>query len=896
MNALVRKEIRLLLPFWGIAMFLAIVPSLIVPRPSYADALEQIIFWPFGFGAVLLGLAPFGQEFSLGTFSSLMAQPTDRRRVWATKTFLVTLGGLLMLVAFALAIHLRFGLSMKDFAEQVARRNWVSPETPFANSIQANKLWYASEFWKICRFSALVMFVAITGASWTTLLFRQTGAALWFAILIPAAISILIQWFVPSSSSDIILWIVMIVYSVAGFFRARSMFLQAQDSQWLGETISVLSLSSSKPQAESDSPRRLKPVATLLRKEFQSHQITLIIAFGVLMFHACTLVIRKFYNFSSNSELRFAFEATPFLWLLMPWLIGGVAVAEERKLGTLESQLCLPVTRRLQFAIKFTVVVLLGLVLGGFMPCLIETAGVLAGVRSEILKLPFAADFGLYFATVAEVTIAATSIAIISFFASTLTRNTLHALGAAFVFGGIFWALFIWVMVGSHYSEYAPWRGPLILIIGITVLLIAVLSLSFSNYKTLHAGRNVWLRNLLILFSSLAFAGLAAAVVYQRPWELAMSLEPHHGAPHTSGPIRPTIALSGSRAVALLPDGRLWAATDFHLQELNRYQDEWDSENQIMVSRKQKVPIPGGGIFIGSSNWVALAANDSFAGVAALQSDGTLWSILSWEDTTNHFHRSYWLNLVPAARRIGADSDWKSVAAGQGYFFAVKTNGTLWGWGANSEGRLAPDSRDRIDAPVQIGTDSDWAGLFGRGQSVLVVKDNGDIWDWVRMAHDPIVKLAPRNLNGADWVTVAGGFQDIIVIRRDGTLWVRPNGYGRQKLFGTVMPISHQGKLVRIGQDSDWAQISGWISDDVFAVKKDGRLVKNGTELFGSTLGQPSQYSDWLALTAEWEGTMALASDGTISLWMDTRSGSDLLLAPTHRPLWSLNIFSNSNP
>jgi len=895
MNALVRKEIRLLLPFWGIAMFLAIVPSLIVRRPSYADALEQIIFWPFAFGAVLLGLAPFGQEFSLGTFSSLMAQPTDRRRIWATKTFLVTLGGLLMLVAFALAIHLRFGLSMKDFAEQVAQRNWVSPETPFANSIQANQLWYASEFWKICRFSALVMFVAITGASWTTLLFRQTGAALWFAILIPAAISILIQWFVPSSSSDIILWIVMIVYSVAGFFRARSMFLQAQDSQWLGETISVLSLSSSKPQVESDSPRRLKPTITMLRKEFQSHQLTLIIAFGVLMFHACTLVVRKFHNFSSNSELRFAFEATPFLWLLMPWLIGGVAVAEERKLGTMESQLCLPITRRLQFAIKFALVILLGLVLGGLMPCLIETAGVLAGVRSEIVKLPFASDAGLYFATVAEVTIAATAIAIISFFASTLTRNTLHALGAAFVFGGTFYALFIWGLLGSHSSEYAPWRGPLILIIGITVLLIALLLLSFSNYKTLHPGRNVWLRNLLILFISLVFAGLSAAVIYQRPWELAMSLEPHHGAPRTSGPIRPTIALSGSRAVALLPDGRLWAATDYHLQELNRYRDEWDSKNQKMVSRKQKVAIPGGGMFIGSSNWVALAASDSFAGVAALQSDGTLWSILSLKHATNSFRRPNWLNLVPEASRIGDDADWKSVIAANGYFLALKTNGTLWGWGYNQEGRLAPDSRSRIDAPVQIGTNSDWAGFFGQGSSMFVMKDNGYVWHWVKMTGDPIEKLIPWNLNGADWVSFAGDSQDIMVIRRDGTLWARPNGYGRQKLFGTVIPLSHRGELIRIGQDSDWAQISGRYTD-VFAVKKDGRLVKNGTELFGSTLGRRSQYSDWLALTEEWEGTMALASDGTISLWVDTRSDSEILFAPTHRPLWSLNIFSNSNP
>jgi len=173
------------------------------------------------------------------------------------------------------------------------------------------------------------------------------------------------------------------------------------------------------------------------------------------------------------------------------------------------------------------------------------------------------------------------------------------------------------------------------------------------------------------------------------------------------------------------------------------------------------------------------------------------------------------------------------------------------------------------------------------------MKDNGDLWHWVRISHDPIVRLEPSNLNGADWATLAGSS---MVIRRDDTLWARPNGYGRQKLFGTVIPASHLGQLLRIGQESDWAQISGWLPGDVFAVKKDGRLMKNGTELFGSALGRPSQYSDWLSVIAEWEGTMALASDGTISLWMDTRSGSDLLFAPTHRPFWSLNIFSDSNP
>jgi len=50
----------------------------------------------------------------------------------------------------------------------------------------------------------------------------------------------------------------------------------------------------------------------------------------------------NFSNFPSNQNCDFAIEAVPFLWLLLPWLIGSVAVAEDRKLGVMESQLCLP--------------------------------------------------------------------------------------------------------------------------------------------------------------------------------------------------------------------------------------------------------------------------------------------------------------------------------------------------------------------------------------------------------------------------------------------------------------------------------------------------------------------------------------------------------------------------
>ena len=47
-----------------------------------AFAMAPIFFF---FGMILLAVDSFGREFSLGTFSSLMAQPIERRRIWRTK-------------------------------------------------------------------------------------------------------------------------------------------------------------------------------------------------------------------------------------------------------------------------------------------------------------------------------------------------------------------------------------------------------------------------------------------------------------------------------------------------------------------------------------------------------------------------------------------------------------------------------------------------------------------------------------------------------------------------------------------------------------------------------------------------------------------------------------------
>ena len=78
---------------------------------------------------------------------------------------------------------------------------------------------------------------------------------------------------------------------------------------------------------------------------------------GTLAFHHASL------DNKVASTVRLLSDLCCLLWGVVPLFAGVTAVAEERKLGTMESNLCLPMSSRAQFALKLLFAVLLGGVL-----------------------------------------------------------------------------------------------------------------------------------------------------------------------------------------------------------------------------------------------------------------------------------------------------------------------------------------------------------------------------------------------------------------------------------------------------------------------------------------------------------------------------------------------------
>jgi ABC-type transport system involved in multi-copper enzyme maturation permease subunit len=426
MNALVRKEVRLLLPSFVIGLLLAfsiwLIPSEPAPALSFRASLVVLMFMLCPAMLVMMTLGSFGRELSAETFSFLLAQPASRSRLWWTKTLLLAVAVVLIWAAwwFSLSHNMTFLAHSRE-----DRRDAF-------------------------LMGALFVIASYSGGLWTTLLFRQVAAAFWFTVLTPAALAMAVVGLLHKRAQAVdtalapTLIIVFSIYAVGGFLFARWLFLRAQDTHWTGGTIAlpeVRGLSGIfRPRGER---RRWRPRAALWMKELQLHQSQFVLAAALAFLHLAVLAARKVGgDFKNSPSLQFVLEQFWLLWMAMPLLVGCTAVADERRLGTLEAQLCLPSRRRTQFMIKIGGALLLAVVLGAVVPLLFESARIVSGFSQEAssdtstyasITTPGGRviPIGAIVATLRAMepflwlTGYATTFALVSLYASTLVRNTI---------------------------------------------------------------------------------------------------------------------------------------------------------------------------------------------------------------------------------------------------------------------------------------------------------------------------------------------------------------------------------------------------------------------------------------------------------------------------------------
>ncbi len=885
MNAFLKKEIRLLLPSWILGLGATFLVFFYQNDPNYHSGFRMLVnaapMFLIPAMVLMMALDSFGRELSAATFSNLLTQPISRRRIWRTKTFL--------LAAAILIIWLTLWCAL------LGNKNIVfKPE----------------EFRYVFLTTVLFAVSLGSGGLWTTLLLRQVAAAFWFTLLVPAILLVPIlslQEKYPASTVPALV-IVLSLYSVAGFLFARRLFLRAQDVQWTG---GIIALPEFRRWGKSESvlltKRIWRPRTALFVKEFQLHQSQFVMAGVLALFHLGVIFLRKFIGTFGSAGVEFIYQNFWVLWFVMPLLVGCAAVAEERKLGTLESQLCLPVRRRTQFFVKFFSTILFSIVLSQAMPLLLEGFRIVPDIEwkfaeelakydpelpnaEQILGLAKVLQFMRPLLPLLVPLGIAAVIAVVSFYASTMARNTLQSLAPAVL--GIF-VTFTLLVSASEVERLFPfplWRGGLIYLIGVPAMTVMIFLLMYWNFKRVWIDGKVLRRNGFVFVGSLAFVIGITTAIFHRAWEFLSPLEPAHGPARLRSTDSVTLQNLGQAITIQLPDGKIWSAI-FEPSAPNL---------MTMLSGNWKMkPLFGGGKFLEATNWASVAL--SYQGMFGVQNDGSLWA--------SEKPRERSTPETPALVRLGADNDWKAVSGHFPWAFFLKRDGTLWRLNRKSWLRKTPWPGIQAFEMQRLGTNSDWAEISQIEWRTAFRKEDGQTWvqgaasetNSVKLDEDIFISRAERldGLKSSAWFWSQfgdpGRFQ--IAVGQNGKLLLASDLRVGTQRFDLAQP------RIQLGDESNWLTVTGG-GETLITLKSDGSLWK--WSFTDDPVAKPDsavavrfgKHSDWIAIADEFGGVTSLAADGSLWFWQfDSRyfsRGDEMippLLSASRKPQLIGNVF-----
>ena len=104
----------------------------------------------------------------------------------------------------------------------------------------------------------------------------------------------------------------------------------------------------------------------------------------------------------------------------------------------------------------------------------------------------------------------------------------------------------------------------------------------------------------------------------------------------------------------------------------------------------------------------------------AVKTDGTLWS---WGQNSQGQLGHDNTVLLSSPVQVGLDTDWSIVSAGRDHSFVLKTDGTIWSWGSHFDGRLGQNDAVSRSSPVQVGSETKWRTIFGAFDSSFATEE-----------------------------------------------------------------------------------------------------------------------------------------------------------------------------
>ncbi len=278
------------------------------------------------------------------------------------------------------------------------------------------------------------------------------------------------------------------------------------------------------------------------------------------------------------------------------------------------------------------------------------------------------------------------------------------------------------------------------------------------------------------------------------------------------------------------------------------------------------------------TNWSQFSLGRHFT--LAIDSSAKLWS---WGHSNYGAlgNNSYTAYSSPVQVWAVGTNSWSQVCAGVWHGVGIQSDGSLWAWGANSDGQNGSASETTV--PTKIGTSS-WAQVAAGGWHNLMIDAAGNMFglgynNGTLGNNNTINQSSPVQVTVAGpWKQAAGGYEHSLAIKTDGSLWATgDNGFG-QVGDGT---FTSRKVFTKIGSDS-WTQVAA-ASYSSAGIKIDGTLWAWGSNMFGTVghtyapwgIGSPVQIQgSWSQVVGGYDMFLGKKTDGTYWSWGGNRCGT----------------------
>lgn len=225
-----------------------------------------------------------------------------------------------------------------------------------------------------------------------------------------------------------------------------------------------------------------------------------------------------------------------------------------------------------------------------------------------------------------------------------------------------------------------------------------------------------------------------------------------------------------------------------------------------------------------STNWCYISVGSQNA-TAGVKTNGTIWSWGSGE--CGEIGNNAVLRVSSPVQEITSSTNWCHVMSHFEHKSGIKTDGTLWLWGENVCGQLGLNDVINRSSPVQeITSGTAWVKTSSNACATFALKTDGTIWGWGNNSYStnlakyssPVQEVS----SSSNWCFISAGYHTVGGIKTDGTIW----NWGRNDAgtLATNTSTNSNSPVQEFSSSTNWKNMPESYYWGPSAIKTDGTL------------------------------------------------------------------------